>query len=58
MIYFILVVAALTILIAYTAAVVIMLNKLGQHGIALRPRDVKHIEAYTNAQAKNKYMED
>ena len=58
MIYFILVVAALTTLIAYTVVVVIMLNKLGQHGITLRPRDVKRIEANTNAQAKNKYMED
>ena len=38
MIDFILAVAALLTLIAYTAAVVIMLDKLDRHGITLRPR--------------------
>lgn len=32
-------------------------SKLGAHA-PVKPRYKKHIEAYTNTQAKNKYMED
>lgn len=32
-------------------------SKLGAHA-PVKPRYQKRIEAYTNAQAKNKYMED
>lgn len=44
--------------IAAIAAVTAWLVDFIDKWFLVRPRDVKHIEAYTNAQAKNKYMED
>ncbi|KXU03056.1 hypothetical protein WEIDD23_01902 [Weissella sp. DD23] len=44
--------------IAAIAAVTAWLVDFIDMRFPVRPRDVKHTEAYTNAQAKNKYMED
>lgn len=44
--------------IAAIAAVTAWLVDFIDMRLPVRPRDVKHIEAYTNAQAKNRFMED
>ncbi|WP_167849252.1 hypothetical protein [Weissella confusa] len=43
--------------IAIAGVALYFVSKLGAHA-PVKPRCKKRIEAYTNAQAKNKYMED
>ena len=43
--------------IAIAVAALYFVSKIGEHAPA-KPRYKKRIEAYTNTQAKNKYMED
>ncbi|WP_259714449.1 hypothetical protein [Weissella confusa] len=43
--------------IAIAAVALYFVSKLGAHA-PVKPRYKKQIEAYTNTQAKNKYMED
>ena len=43
--------------IAIAGVALYFVSKLGSHA-PVKPRYKKRIEAYTNAQAKNKYMED
>ena len=43
--------------IAIAGVALYFVSKLGAH-TPVKPRYKKRIEAYTNAQAKNKYMED
>lgn len=43
--------------IAIAGVALYFVSKLGAH-VPVKPRYKKQIEAYTNTQAKNKYMED
>ena len=43
--------------IAIAGVALYFVSKLGAHAL-VKPRYKKQIEAYTNTQAKNKYMED
>ena len=47
----------LLIWFAIAGVALYFVSKLGEHA-PVKPRYKKHIEAYTNTQAKNKYMED